>query len=88
MQWSVRKLEDAVQRQLAEDYLKPEMRRHGILVVTHHRHRTWRDPETRKTLVFGEVLAHLAEIAAGIGNNSEGPVEVSVAGIDAAPEPK
>src|SRR5712675_1999373 len=39
MGWSARDLEKALRTQLAEDYLKPENRRHGVLVITHHRDR-------------------------------------------------
>ena len=34
--WTARQLEHALRTQLAEDYLKPETRRHGVLVISHH----------------------------------------------------
>ena len=42
-------LEQALRSQLAVNYLKPATRRHGILVVTHHRDRQWLDPATAKS---------------------------------------
>lgn len=46
--WTVRNLEGALKNQLTGKYLKPATRRHGILVVSWHGRRTWRDPTTRK----------------------------------------
>ena len=39
--WTVRELEDAVTTQLAEQYLRPAKRRHGVLVVSLHAPRTY-----------------------------------------------
>jgi hypothetical protein len=50
--WSARDLEGALTGQLAEDYLKPAKRRHGVLVVSHHGRRTWRAPENGAVLAF------------------------------------
>lgn len=85
MDWSVRDLEGAVKRQLAENYLKPETRRQGILVVSHHGRRTWRDTNTRKRLLFHDLMSHLGEVAGALRRNRQGAIEVRAFGLDASP---
>lgn len=82
--WTVRKLDEALRQQLAEDYLKPASRRHGVLVVTRHGHRTWRHPATGQTMTFSDLITFLAAIASRLTSNTAGPVEVAVKGIDAS----
>lgn len=84
MDWSVRDLEKALTGQLAEDYLKPETRRHGVLVVSYHGRRTWRDPDTRSTLTFQDLLNRLKTLASGVASNKLGPIEVRIFGINAS----
>lgn len=85
MSWTVRKLERALTKQLAEDYLKPATRRHGVLVVSYHRRRTWRDPDTRATLSFHDLVKRLQMLTASVVRNEFGPVQVRTFGIDASP---
>jgi hypothetical protein len=80
--WTLRQLDDALRNQLAEDYLKPETRRHGILVITHHLARRWRDTETNETMTFAELIQRLAAAASTIVRNSSGVIEVRCLGID------
>jgi hypothetical protein len=80
--WTVRDLERALTNQLARKYLKPETRRHGVLVVSYHRQRTWREPETREILKFQNVIERLKTLAQGVVRNDFGHVEVRVFGID------
>lgn len=82
--WSVRDLENALQKQLAERYLKPETRRHGILIVSWHGNRTWRDPDTKKKLDFYALIKRLQSLAESINRNKFGSVIVRVWGIDAS----
>ncbi len=82
--WSVRRLESALTKQLAENYLKPASRRWGVLVVSHHGNRTWRDPDTRAVLQFRDVIDRLERLAAKTTQNSLGPVGLQVFGIDAS----
>jgi hypothetical protein len=82
MGWTVRELEKALRKQLAEDYLKPETRRHGVLVISYHGKRTWRDPDTKATLYFSDVIARLQKIALGILRNKLGAINVKVFGLD------
>jgi hypothetical protein len=82
--WSLRQLEDALRNQLAEDYLKPEARRQGILVITHHLARKWRDMETNEWVTFADLMQRLAAIAATIDHNSSGAIELRCLGIDAS----
>lgn len=84
MGWTVRDLERALTKQLAETYLKPATRRHGVLVLSHHGRRTWRDPDTRAILNFHDVLNRLQRLAATLVTNQFGPVEVRIFGIDAS----
>jgi hypothetical protein len=66
-----------------QDYLKPENRRHGVLVVTHHRDRRWLDVRDKKRISFAELIAWLSAIAATITETTVGPVEVRCVGINA-----
>ena len=82
--WTLRQLDDASRNQLAEDYLKPETRRHGILVITHHRARRWRDTGTNELMTFADLIQRLAATAATIVRNSSGAIEVKCLGIDSS----
>jgi hypothetical protein len=63
----VRKLEAALSEQLVADYLRTAARRCDILIITHHRNRTWRA---------------LRSMARTITANATGPVRAEVVGID------
>ena len=84
-QWSTKSLEAALRTQLAEDYLRPANRRHGLFVVTNHRPRGWTHPKSGKHLNFTEMIAYLATIAETLTKNAVGEIQVSVVGIDALP---
>ena len=86
MNWTVTDFELALTSQLAQDYLKPAERRHGILVISYHGHRTWRHPRTRAVMLFDDVIARLRKIAATIHSNEDGAIAVRVFGINAAQE--
>jgi hypothetical protein len=81
--WTANQLEDALRTQLAVDYLKPATRRHGVLVITHHRDRTWLDPLTRKPLSFEAVIAWLSSIADTLVETNGNAIEVRCVGINA-----
>ena len=81
--WSPNELKKALTKQLAEDYLKPMTRRHGVLFLTDHGRRKWRHPHKTKKLTFDMLVEFLSKEAMSIDNNSTGHVQVSVFGIDA-----
>jgi hypothetical protein len=81
--WTARDLERALRTQLAEDYLKPESRRHGVLVITHHRDRRWLRISDNKPISFSDLIAWLSGIAATITENAVGPIVVKCVGINA-----
>ena len=81
--WTARDLEQALRSQLAEDYLKPESRRHGVLVITHHRDRRWLRVSAKKPIAFSDLISWLNEIATTITRNTVGPIVVKVFGINA-----
>lgn len=84
--WTLPDLSHALATQLAERYLQPAGRRHGVLVVTNHRDaKFWRDEVSGERVTFGEALARLQAEARGIVANASGPIRVCVHGIDAAP---
>jgi hypothetical protein len=82
-EWSTKQLEESLRNQLAEDYLRPVTRRHGVFVVTNHRKRGWMHSATQKRLTFGEMIAYLNGVAAGLKRNSVGDIAVTVIGVDA-----
>ena len=81
--WTARELREALRTQLAEDYLKPENRRHGVLVITHHRDRRWLDLKERKPISFAELIAWLSAIAGTLTDNTVGQIGVGCVGINA-----
>lgn len=83
--WSPRQLEQALCNQLAEDYLKPSVRRHGVFVVTNHGKRRWREPESNKWMTFTELIKRLQSKTETLIENDSGPIEVKCIGIDASP---
>ena len=83
MGWTARQLEDALRTQLAEDYLKPQNRRHGVLVITHHRDRRWLDVNDKKLNSFPELIEWLSGIAETIKQNTVGVIEARCFGINA-----
>ncbi|MES2196164.1 MAG: hypothetical protein V4517_17235 [Pseudomonadota bacterium] len=86
--WSTKALEDSLRTQLAEDYLRPAARRHGVLVVTNHKRRGWQHPKTRKPMAFIGMIAYLNDVAATLRKNRTGEIAVSVIGIDAVKKPR
>jgi len=84
MGWTIRQLEQALCEQLSSDYLKPPTGRHGVLLISHHGRRRWKDPESKSVTTFGEVIDRLSSIARNLTENDSGPFEVQVMGINAA----
>jgi hypothetical protein len=83
--WTIQELEKALCKQLAENYLRPASRRHGILVATYHGKKGhWIHPRTRARLSFLDLIAHLEEQASALERNSAGNISVRVVGINAA----
>ncbi|MGJ5080386.1 hypothetical protein [Bradyrhizobium sp. HKCCYLS3013] len=81
--WTGAELENALRVQLAEDYLKPDYRRHGVLVITHHYSRHWQRPNQSKKITFAELIAWLSSIAVSIKQNAVGPIVVACVGLNA-----
>jgi hypothetical protein len=88
MGWSTRDLEGSLRGQLAEDYLRPATRRHGVFVVTNHKQRGWAHPVTRKRLTFAEMITYLNGVASTLKRNSVGDIAATVIGIDAVKKPR
>lgn len=86
MGWSLAALREALALQLAEQYLLPVNRRHGILVISHHREtRFWKDKAKRRRMSFSALIADLQRQAETITSNATGPITVAVRGLDATP---
>ena len=84
MGWSLAALKQALKLQLADQYLLPANRRHGILVISHHREsRFWKDKAKRRRMSFADLIADLQAEAKDIASNSTGPITVAVRGLDA-----
>jgi hypothetical protein len=84
MDWTMKQLQRALTLQLGRDYLKPETRRHGVMIVTNHGPRSWRDPSNGKMLGFSELLVWLNSIANVTTNSGNGEIEIRCVGIDAS----
>ena len=79
--WTVTKLESTLRGQLARDYLRTSNRRHGILVVSLHKPKSWR--VAGQMWSFRELTTHLSSIASTVRANETGPVDVRSVGMDA-----
>nr|VFJ58450.1 MAG: hypothetical protein BECKFW1821A_GA0114235_10829 [Candidatus Kentron sp. FW] len=86
--WSANDLKETLEKQLAGNYLKPEERRQGVLVITHHGKRKWQYPETNKHMEFGKLIEYLRGIADSMEKTPYGPVRVRVFGLDASGDEK
>jgi hypothetical protein len=84
--WTVRQLENSLQKQLAARYLKPDNRRHGMFAISHHGKRGWLDPKTKKRISFTSLLERLSRLAATLTRNKWGAIEIKCTGINAASE--
>jgi hypothetical protein len=80
--WTRAQLKNALRVQLANDYLKPASRRHGVLVITNHGLRRWRDADTEQHMDFGKLMSWLTAIAATITENDSGPIQVRCVCVD------
>jgi hypothetical protein len=80
--WSTSVLRTTLRVQLAEQYLLPENRRHGVLVISHHGRRTWRNPNGGRVWSFSQLVGWLQELAAAVVRNRAGGVELRVVGLD------
>ena len=85
--YGVKKLISALDDQLAEQYLKPTSRRHGVLVLFDFGRKGWRDPDLNQKLSFDSVVALLKERAKANNQNNSGPICLAVApiAVNAAP---
>jgi len=81
MGWTTKEFEATLRGQLARDYLRAINRRHGILVISLHKPKTWRPGGA--VWNFGGIISHLESVASTVHINETGPVEVRVVGIDA-----
>lgn len=86
--WTHKQLTNALDTQLAEDYLKPSTRRHGVFVVTKHSARRWRDAETKVMHTFESIIGWLQDRAAKLIKNSTGAITVRCFGLDATDKKK
>lgn len=80
--WTVRDLERALTAQLAERYLKPMNRRHGILLVTNHNRHYWSCPESRRQLLLAEVISKLNRRAVAEQAKADNSVQMRAVGLD------
>lgn len=87
--WSINDFERSLKNQLADTYLRPESRRKGILVVTLHDSRRWKDLQSGKLIQFTQVIERLEHMAKSVKRNAQGDsVELAVLGIDVADSQK
>lgn len=80
--WSVRQLEDALSRQLVGQYLRHEQCRVGALVVTYAGRKGFRNPETKATMSFDQIIEHLNRHAERIEAENNHTFLLKVIGLD------
>jgi hypothetical protein len=80
--WTGRELAEALQTQLVGQYLYPENRRNGILLLINTgAKRTWQIPGIKRRFQFGDLIAYLAERAKQLSNVG-GKEKVGIFSID------
>jgi hypothetical protein len=82
--WTIRDFEGALRDQLVGQYLRTGNRRHGLLVITRHNKRTWRDPDTKAVVDFQHLVERLRKLAATLDGNHTGLIKVDAIGLDAS----
>jgi hypothetical protein len=82
--WSLRQLNDALEVQLCERYLRASDGRYGVLLLVHQHARAkgWKDTATGKYLSFAEVSARLSVRAAVIAGTDHESPQPEVAVLD------
>lgn len=82
--WTKRQLDNALKVQLAEDYLKPATRRHGVFIMSKHGSRRWKDTDTKQFLTFEMLMGSLCAQASSINSNSSGSISIRCVALDAS----
>ena len=87
--WRVTDLEEAVRKQLVDQYLRHESCTGGCLLLTYHgRKNRWVCPDSRKRLSFGDVVGLLEERGRALEREHRDRIRVAVFGLDLAdPQP-
>jgi hypothetical protein len=84
--WTAQQLLNALELQLGQGYLRPDTRRHGILVVTNHRpQRRWQDPKSSNYINFSVLMELLKETATSLTRAQNHSRTLHAMGLDAAP---
>ncbi len=80
--WTITQLEEALVRQLCEQYLRADNARHGILLLVHQkrRNRGWQLGD--EFLTFSQVVAHLVALAAQIAGQATNAPQPEIAVFD------
>ncbi|NJS14374.1 MAG: hypothetical protein HC788_06800 [Sphingopyxis sp.] len=79
--WSVRDLEDALQKQLVGQYLRHVRCRAGILLICQAEPKKWRLPSTNALVGLKDVVSHLSEMAKSMMTRRP-ELQIAVIGID------
>lgn len=85
-QWTAQDLLAALEMQLGEGYLLPAVRRHGILVVTHHGRSHWQHPVIGSRLPFSGLMELLRDRADTLTKGQHHSRILHAVGLDAAPD--
>jgi hypothetical protein len=82
---SAKDLRDTIETQLVKNYLAPETRRSGCLMLTLAKNRHWDHPETGSSIGFTELVALLRQQADGIVQKIGGNLRLHICGLDLRP---
>jgi len=80
--WSVKQLEEAVETQLTDQYLRHKRCSVGCLLVTYAGRKTFKNPITRKNMSFSDVIDHLKSVADTLEKREGQKTRIAVVGID------
>lgn len=83
--WSGKVLRDTISSQLLEKYLAPEHRRSGCLLVTVYDDRTWKHPDTGKSINAAQLEVMLKAEAKRLQQALGGEVRLSAKVLDLRP---
>jgi hypothetical protein len=86
--WSVKQLEEAVEGQLTEQYLRHKNCTVGVLLVTYAGRKGFEDPDTGKVISFEDVMARLVKQATALELKEQGRVNIKIYPIDLRTPPK
>ncbi len=82
--WTIKQLENAIKEQLVNQYLRYPTCSAGFLLVTYTdlKGKGFRDPETKKSMTFEDVIERLKKYAISLEDSENGRIKIGIFPLD------